>query len=182
MSESALFGHLWPIHNATGNRHRVLRGLKLRTPCRRSGGATAGSQVQDRVSQARPLLRRRLRDQCERTQRLLEEGHRPIPQSRGGSARRPRRAEVGVREARVQTHAPIETGSIEARSGRPSRQSQSRSRTLGMGSVDIQQLYAHEDHEPVCSRRRESALIPAFDGARWRGLTSAATEPRFMQR
>ncbi|OQC66187.1 MAG: hypothetical protein BWX48_01818 [Verrucomicrobia bacterium ADurb.Bin006] len=49
-----------------------------------------------------------------------------------------------------------------------------------MGSFDIQRSNAHGDHEPICSRRRESALISAFDGARWRGLTSAATEPRFM--
>jgi hypothetical protein len=50
-----------------------------------------------------------------------------------------------------------------------------------MGSSDIQRSNAHGDHEPICSRRRESALISAFDGARWRGLTSAATEPRFME-
>ena len=54
-----------------------------------------------------------------------------------------------------------------------------------MESIDIQQLNAHGDHEPVCSRRRESALIPAFDGARWRGLIprcGTATEPRLMRR
>jgi len=52
-----------------------------------------------------------------------------------------------------------------------------------MGSIDIQRLNAHGDREPLCSRRRESALIPAFDGARWRRLIprcGAATQPRFM--
>ncbi len=49
--------------------------------------------------------------------------------------------------------------------------------------VDIQRLNAHGDHEPGCSRpasRDESALIPAFDGARCRRLTTAATQPRFL--
>jgi len=50
-----------------------------------------------------------------------------------------------------------------------------------MESIDIQRFNAHWTHEPICSRRRESALISAVDGARWRGLTSAATEPRFME-
>ncbi len=50
-------------------------------------------------------------------------------------------------------------------------------------SVDIQRLNARGDREPLCSRRRESALIPAFDEARWRRLIprcGAATQPRFM--